>query len=256
MQNKIDNWLEYCHRYYTFRTYRQYHYVLRMFYNFCNTYPTYNDIVKYSNYMKQRHTNRTINNQLMILRSFCRWQKSENGCDNPLERFRLLPELPPRQRILTEEEYHTILLSCTTFESDIIRFLGNTGLRVSEFLAISPSWISSCKTHLKVLGKGNKERIVPLNRTCLEILSRHPNCHIAHTHCIWYICQALARRAGVPGFGPHALRHMFATRMIRAGVPILQVSQILGHSSVLITQKIYVHLLPADYIGVTDRLPD
>jgi integrase len=55
-------------------------------------------------------------------------------------------------------------------------------------------------------------------------------------------------------FGAHAVRHYFATQLIRKGVNIYKVSKILGHSSVQITESTYVHLMPVDLLGITDVL--
>jgi integrase/recombinase XerD len=55
-------------------------------------------------------------------------------------------------------------------------------------------------------------------------------------------------------FGSHAIRHYFATELIRKGVNIYKVSKILGHASIKITESIYVHLLPIDLLGITDVL--
>lgn len=55
-------------------------------------------------------------------------------------------------------------------------------------------------------------------------------------------------------FGSHAIRHFFATQLIRKGVSIYKVSKILGHSSVKITESCYIHLVPVDLLGITDVL--
>jgi integrase len=71
---------------------------------------------------------------------------------------------------------------------------------------------------------------------------------------LYRICKRLARRAGIPRFGPHALRHYFATELYRKGVPVSLISKILGHSTTQITELIYVHFQSADLLGVTDCL--
>ena len=55
-------------------------------------------------------------------------------------------------------------------------------------------------------------------------------------------------------FGSHAIRHFFATELIRKGVSIYKVSRILGHAFVKTTESIYVHLMPIDLLGITDVL--
>jgi len=62
--------------------------------------------------------------------------------------------------------------------------------------------------------------------------------------------------AGIERFGPHAIRHFFATRLMRQGVPLAKISKILGHASIKTTEQIYIHWLPKDVLGLTDCLSD
>jgi integrase/recombinase XerD len=110
-------------------------------------------------------------------------------------------------------------------------------------------------------GKGNKARTVPLNDICRDVLERN---RVDDTFAFlqrWgsrsghnALCRRLAGRASIEPFGPHALRHYFATRLIREGIPMKVVSLILGHSSIAMTEQIYCHIAPVDLIGITDRL--
>lgn len=73
-------------------------------------------------------------------------------------------------------------------------------------------------------------------------------------HKIQFLKQDPPKHLGIPQFGVHAIRHYFATEMIKRGVNIYKLSKILGHNSVVTTQNIYVHLLPFDLLGETDIL--
>lgn len=68
------------------------------------------------------------------------------------------------------------------------------------------------------------------------------------------VCRNAAVAAGIQMFGPHALRHYFATRLLRRGVPIAYVSKILGHSSIRVTEQFYQHFLPDFLDGRTEIL--
>ena len=142
--------------------------------------------------------------------------------------------------------------------------MGNTGLRREEFRNLKWSDIDSQLRFIRVSGKGRKQRIVPLNETCREILKKYP--HLSTNEYLqisrrypggegsFWLCRRLSKHLGIPQFGVHAIRHYFATEMIKRGVNIYKLSKILGHNSVITTQNIYVHLLPFDLLGETDIL--
>jgi len=76
-------------------------------------------------------------------------------------------------------------------------------------------------------------------------------------HRLWRMCQRVARKAGVEGFGAHALRHRFATELLKKGVTLYKISKILGHASVKQTED-YLHLNRDDifYYEFIDNRPE
>jgi site-specific recombinase XerD len=113
------------------------------------------------------------------------------------------------------------------------------------------SWVDFQANCLYVMGKGLKRRIVPLNAVSGSILSRlyaerkdnfvwsvHGK---ALTRCALYQqFHKVSVKAGID-FSPHCLRHLFATQMCSNGVPLLTTSRLLGHSTAMITEKVYSH---------------
>lgn len=75
-----------------------------------------------------------------------------------------------------------------------------------------------------------------------------------HRRLLYTICTNAAQDAGIRTFGPHALRHYFATELLRLHAPITHVSKVLGHGSVKVTENIYWHCLPEYLNGLTDIL--
>jgi integrase/recombinase XerD len=209
-------------------------------------------------------TRRYANVNLTAIKSYCKWLSSREGKINPAEPIRMLREDPPNRRVLSEEEYEKVLLVAQGIDRDIIVFLCNTGLRVTEFNSLKWENIIPDFKSLKVIGKGNKVRTIPLNKKCREILLRHKglngngNGKLPITRDTRYqvtqICKRLAKQADIPKFGPHACRHRFATQLIRRGTSIYKLSKILGHASVKITEQTYIHLVPEDLLGETDIL--
>jgi len=180
----------------------------------------------------------------------------------------MLPEEPPDQRFLTEEEYQKVIAVGDEEFQTWAKFLANTGLRVTEFCELTWSAVDSEFASISLKGKGRKVRTIPLNQVCRDILvnlkASNPNTlypiHLSKSgdklsrHQVRDRCLQIAKRVGIPRFGPHSLRHYFATTLLKRGVSLKNVSLLLGHSSVHITETIYIHILPKDLIGTTDCL--
>jgi len=217
--------------------------------------------------VKQKYAKITINGKIAAIKAFCSWYCPRHERENPAQKitaFGRADTRPSKQRFLTESEYRKVLIVAGDgIELDTVEFIANTGLRRSEFVTFHPSAVNRTGTHFSIVGKGNKKRKVPMNAKVKDIIdrSRHEDGSLrcvtywkGNSKYIWNMCQSLARRASIPAFGPHALRHYFATTLIKKGVPIKLVSQVLGHCSVLITEQTYCHLMPEDTTGVTDCL--
>jgi integrase/recombinase XerD len=145
----------------------------------------------------------------------------------------------------------------------IIETLFSCGLRVSEATELRISNISFEEQYIKVTGKGNKERLIPISISALNIIDlylkevRHhqtpkPGCNdilFLNRRCgklsrqmIFYILKDLASAAGINKvISPHTLRHSFATSLVEAGADLRAVQQMLGHESIT-TTEIYTHL--------------
>ena len=145
------------------------------------------------------------------------------------------------------------------------------GLRISEATALEISAIDRASQVLRIVGKGNKERLVPLPQPVLDELGRLWRTH--HNHR-WLFpnrhgdaplnkrvlsCSfaAAAAAAGIRrGVTPHSLRHSYATRLIENGVDIRVVQILLGHARIAST-AIYTHLTTptrASLHSLLDRL--
>lgn len=204
--------------------------------------------------------NATRNKHLAIIRSFCRYLADFYDLPNPTLKMKDLPEDPPRQKIINDAQYERILAACENQEQrDIVQFLGNTGLRESEFRSLTWQNVSSEQQCLILTGKGKKRRIVPLNDVCRAVLARKANSHIylfkSTKNKLYRLLKTLSCRAGLSFVASaHTYRHFYTTRLIRAGAKIAIVSKSLGHSEISTTLRIYEHLLPSDVLGLTDIL--
>jgi len=156
----------------------------------------------------------------------------------------------------------------------LIEVLYATGLRVSELVGLRLSDLRTNEGLLKCIGKGSKERIVPMGDTAVEWVQKY----IAEARPVllgkktspwvfvnarggarlsrlgfWKILKACGRRAGVRGrLSPHVLRHSFATHLLERGADLRAIQAMLGHAD-LSTTQIYTHVLEARLRQVYDR---
>jgi integrase/recombinase XerD len=159
----------------------------------------------------------------------------------------------------------------------IIETMFSCGLRVSETVGLKISDIFKQDGFIKVVGKGNKERLVPIGSVAikfidyyLEYVRNHQQIKATDVDIlflnrrgaklsrvmIFYIIKKMAAEAGIKkSISPHTLRHSFATCMVEAGADLRAVQQMLGHESIT-TTEIYTHL-DRDYLRtvITDFHP-
>ena len=197
--------------------------------------------------------NRTLNAHLTAIKSFCRFYASRHKIANPASEVKPLVEEPPNARFLSPDEFEAIMTIASPLARDRLMFLAHTGLRATEFYELRPAAISADVTTLTITGKGRKRRSIPLNKTAREIL---PRIKPARPNALLLQCYRIATKAEIPQFGPHAMRHWFATQLLIRGVQIAFVSKLLGHASIRTTERAYSHILPSDLANATDVLDD
>lgn len=172
-----------------------------------------------------------------------------------------VPEFLPD--ILTNEEVTKLLNSVSGADNLSIRnramleILYATGLRVSELISLKFSNVDIEECYIKILGKGNKERLVPFGQKAQLYLKRYLRVrkntkseYIFLTRLnkpisrieFWRQLKQIAINAGImKNITPHTLRHSFATHLLTGGADIRFVQEMLGHSSISTTQK-YTHV--------------
>lgn len=145
----------------------------------------------------------------------------------------------------------------------ILETLYSAGLRVSELIALKRSHLYAEEGFLRILGKGNKERLVPIGTAALKYIHlymREVRHHLPYQkdfadhlflnrrgkrltrHMIFLIVKELAQKVGInKSIGPHTFRHAFATHLIEGGADLRAVQEMLGHESIT-TTEIYTHL--------------
>ena len=204
------------------------------------------------------------------LKSFWRYLIQENLAElDPTELIsspslgRHLPEVLTFQEI--QKMINSIDLSEPTGHRNkaMIEVMYGCGLRVSELINLQISDVYKDDGFLRILGKGSKERLVPIGNSSLKILFQYidgarkhitpkPKCtDIVFLNSrgtgltrqtVFLMVKELAERNGIKkSISPHTFRHSFATHLLEGGANLLAVQQMLGHASVS-TTEIYTHI--------------
>jgi len=222
---------------------------------------------------RHRFDRRTLHNHVSGLRTFFKyWMRQGRLKRNPLAGVPL-PRLEKRlPQFLTEEQIRLLLLGPQRLlESGGIdahsawrdrlamELLYGGGLRISELVGIDYGAVDFSEGVVRVLGKGRKERIVPIGRVALSVLVRFRDQFAPHTWpaspvlvnadgrrtTVGLIQRALKRYlalAGLPlDLTPHKLRHSYATHLLNAGADLRLVQELLGHAQ-LATTQVYTHV--------------
>jgi integrase/recombinase XerC len=210
---------------------------------------------------------RTINRKISTLNSFFKFLlKAQVIEKNPVSQLHAL-RLPERLPVYLKESETDILLEVLEFEEGfkgatdrmICELLYQTGMRRSELAALKEGDIEWSLKQIRILGKGNKERLVPVSNLLLdrikEYLQQKSNIENADKDhllvlesgqplYVEYIYKTVKKYltmiTTLKKRSPHVLRHTFATHLLNNGANIQAIKDLLGHSSLAATQ-IYTH---------------
>jgi len=189
--------------------------------------------------------------------------------ENPAELFEAPKTARKLPDVLSVEEINAMINAIDLSKAEghrnkaILETLYGSGLRVSELINLKISNIYDQEGFLRVIGKGNKERLAPIGsvalkqikiyqqqiRTHLRIKSGHEDILFLNRRgaqltrvMVFTIIKQLARKAGINKIiSPHTFRHSFATHLIEGGADLRAVQEMLGHESIT-TTEIYTHL--------------
>jgi integrase/recombinase XerC len=232
----------------------------------------------------------SVARKIASVRAFCRWMKrSGHAKQNPAAELaspKVRRELPtflsaddaaqvveaPRADLTgAKREREVVELR----DRALLELLYGAGLRVSEACGLDVTQLSLEERTVRVMGKGRKERVVPIGRKA-ELALRlwlearaalaHPRTRFLDPRAVFVstrgrrlgprAAQLLVRRWGLVGAGradlhPHALRHTCATHMLDGGADLRAIQEMLGHSSLSTTQR-YTHVSVAHLLAVYD----
>ena len=212
---------------------------------------------------------RTIARRLSALRRFYSHEQRVGAIErNPMDRIDAPRLGRPLPRSLTEREVENLLATPDVStalgfrDRTMLEVLYAAGLRVSELVELRTSSVSMGQGLVRVIGKGDRERLVPLGEVALDWLDRFvrgPRAEILDgrvsetvfpsrrggamtRQAFWMIIKRYAARAGiVRPVTPHTLRHAFATHLLNHGADLRAIQLLLGHRDISTTQ-IYTHV--------------
>lgn len=257
-----------------------------------NTVATYkNSLFQYANFLKEKHitkinhinkehlniylkylnkkglTSRSINNHLTGIKNFHKYLVKNNLTkDNVTATLRSSKIKQTLPNSLTNHEIEELLNMQVNTIYDLrnlamLEVLYATGIRISELLEIKFEQVDITNGVIRILGKGNKERIVPIGEYSIDILSTYLDNRdelVKDTKTNYLFLNNIGKRLSRQGFhkalkqilkannitkdiSPHMLRHSFATHLIENGADLRVVQELLGHSDIT-TTRIYTHV--------------
>lgn len=217
--------------------------------------------------MDQGLTAKTVNRKVTSLKSFFKYlMREELIASTPLEKV-TTPKIPKRLPYFLDEDSLHRLLDNGYFRNDfvgvrdklIISFFYGAGIRLSELVALKDQDVLQNETLIRVVGKNNKERIVPYPRSMNKLIEEYkliretavgPSRTVffltekgkpVYTKLIYRVVKKnLSLVTTLEKKSPHVLRHTYATHLMNRGADINAVKELLGHSNLAATQ-VYTH---------------
>ncbi len=215
--------------------------------------------------MNKKISSRSVTRKITTLKTFYRFLiRQKIVLENPMQKIQA-PKTSKRLPVFVEKQKMDILLDNVEFGDDfqgqrnklIIELFYSTGIRLSELINLKIGDIDLYNNQLKVLGKRNKERIIPFNTTLKkqietylleknkiessEILFITTKGKKIYEKLVYNIVKSyLSQITTIDKKSPHVLRHTFATHMLNNGADLNAIKDLLGHANLSATQ-IYTH---------------
>jgi integrase len=212
-------------------------------------------VEKYKAVRRKTVTGPGVNRELALLKAMFNkavlWGFAK--LENPVSKVAYYPERQV-ERVLTDEEAGKLVESSGKSLRPVVILALNTGMRKSELLALRWKDVDFSRRYVYVeRSKNNRSRKIPMNSTALEELRRlrrNGSDYVftkkrspERLRCVATAFKTACRKAGIAGLRFHDLRHTFATNLVMAGVDLVTVKEILGHSDIAMTVR-YSH--PSD----------
>jgi integrase/recombinase XerC len=210
-------------------------------------------------------TSKSINRKISTLKSFFKFLMREGIVDTTPMAIIVAPKINKRLPAYVEEKDMETLFEFVEFPDDwngrteklVLSLFYNTGMRISELINLKITQLDEAYSQIKVLGKGNKERIIPLDKGLMQHLKDYIAFRPSDSQVVYvfvnengkqlytkqvynFVKKYLSAVTTSQKKSPHILRHTFATHLTNNGADLNAVKELLGHSSLAATQ-VYTH---------------
>jgi integrase/recombinase XerD len=244
-------------------------------------FPQADHLKIYLNYLyKEDLSSRSIARHLSAIRSFFRFLMGEEMIEaDPTEHLSSPKQWSTIPKFLNREQIEKLLAApdCAKptglRDRAMLELLYATGIRVTELIQIRLSNLDERLGLIRVTGKGNKQRIVPVHATALGAIAQYvangrpqllkgkvsPALFVTARggamtrQAFWALIKVNGKKAGIfHHLSPHVLRHTFATHLLEGGADLRSVQAMLGHAD-LSTTEIYTHVVRSRLRGTLDQ---
>ena len=217
---------------------------------------------------------RSVARKLSCLRSFFKFLQREGVVQSNPANLVVSPKLDkPLPHFLSEQEAVQLIESATDKSSElrdraIFETLYSSGIRVSELVGLNVNSVDCISNIMRVMGKGKKERIVPVGNQAVDAIKNYLDYRAANRENALFLNRSgnrltdrsvrniinkyLLRTSIQQKVSPHMLRHSFATHLLNRGADLRSVQELLGHVN-LSTTQIYTHLTMDKIKSVYDK---
>ena len=213
-------------------------------------------------------TSKSINRKISSLRSFFKFLLKTGVIDSTPMNNIITPKVSKRLPVFIKEEDTKKLIETLNQSSEdwktlngkmLITLFYATGMRLNELISLREKQVDFSRLQIKVLGKGNKERIIPLNKEVCDIVKEYQRLKkkdfeitgdlllitekgkkMYPKYAYLLVKKYLSEVSTLDKKSPHVLRHTFATHLMNNGAELNAVKELLGHSSLAATQ-VYTH---------------
>lgn len=208
--------------------------------------------------------NRSINRKLATLRTFYKYlQRRGDVTDNPMQTIRMVKTSKTLPTYLRESEMEQVFaqqeIPQNTFEEVrdqlVLMLLYGTGMRLAELIQLTLQQVNLSAKTLRVIGKRNKERIIPMPGILVELVKQYQALNPFQSPyllltdkgepCYPMFIQRLVKKylgevSTLEKLSPHVLRHSYATHLLNRGADLNAIKELLGHANLAATQ-VYTH---------------
>ena len=208
--------------------------------------------------------NRSINRKLATLRTFFKFLvRRADIPENPMGPIKMIKVSKKLPQFIRESDMQGLWEQSPNTECSftevrdqlILYLLYGTGIRLAELISLQKSHINLLNNTIRVLGKRNKERIIPIPALIADWILRYQSlCPYEHTHLLltdkgeklypMFVQRLVKKQLGdistLEKLSPHVLRHTYATHLLNRGADLNAIKELLGHANLAATQ-VYTH---------------